>query len=239
MTAAILKEFMPYGAPELQEAARPNMVRALATSSLLATVVFALAWSLSLMWVHRQVPVIPISATPHWLEHEHSILQPPPPIMSVPVARPKPASAVDAIPVPAKDTRENLDRTIPSQGEKTDQPSTSPTKVGQPGGEAAGERVPRRDEYVYAEVLPEPITQTQPVYPGMAQQAGVEGLVIIHALIGKDGRVLDAQVDAKKNAPILNDAALEAARKWVFTPALSNGHPVMVWVTIPFRFKLH
>src|SRR4029077_7318530 len=54
MTASILRQFMPYGAPDLQEAERPHLVRALALGSAIAISVFALAWSLSLIWVGRQ-----------------------------------------------------------------------------------------------------------------------------------------------------------------------------------------
>src|SRR5207249_8953855 len=58
MTADILRQFMPYGAPDLQEAERPHLVRALALGSAIAISVFALAWSLSLMLVHPQGPVV-------------------------------------------------------------------------------------------------------------------------------------------------------------------------------------
>src|SRR5262245_31718292 len=53
MTAALLREFMPYGASELQQAARPHMVRALALGSLFATLAFVLAWGLSAVWGPR------------------------------------------------------------------------------------------------------------------------------------------------------------------------------------------
>ena len=49
----------------------------------------------------------------------------------------------------------------------------------------------------------------------------------------------DARVDPKKNEPMLNEAALEAARQWAFTPALTNNHPVLVWVALRFRFILN
>ena len=67
----------------------------------------------------------------------------------------------------------------------------------------------------------------------------MEGLVIVNVLVGKTGRVLDAQLDPKRQVPILNEWALAAARQWVFTPALANGKPVAVWTAIPFHFRLH
>jgi outer membrane biosynthesis protein TonB len=38
---------------------------------------------------------------------------------------------------------------------------------------------------------------------------------------------------------LLQSAAVEAALRWVFKPALANGRPVPVWVAIPFRFQMH
>jgi TonB family protein len=55
-------------------------------------------------------------------------------------------------------------------------------------------------------------------------------------LVGRNGRVLQAVVDEKKNDPLFNDAALGAARQFVFRPASDNGRTVAVWVTVPFRF---
>jgi protein TonB len=86
--------------------------------------------------------------------------------------------------------------------------------------------------------LPAAVTVIEPKYPDIAIQAQVEGLVLVHVRVGKDGRVAEARLDPKANVLLLNDAALEAARRWVFTPALMGNRPVSVWVNIPFRFKL-
>jgi protein TonB len=234
-----LRSFMPYGAPDLQEAAPRHMVRALAAGSVMATTAFALAWGLSLMLAHpgsgeKRIEVPRFDVAPRY-----DVLRPPPPLTRPPVVKPMVPSkaAVDAVPVPAKDTPDNVDRTIKSQGEVTDEPRGGQTGVVAQPGEV--ETPPPFGTYVYTEVLPEPVTEIQPAYPAFAQSAGVQGLVLVHVLVGKDGRVMDARLDAKKHEPLLDAAALEAARKWVFTPALSNGHAVMVWATIPFRFKLH
>ncbi|MGH7729653.1 MAG: energy transducer TonB, partial [Candidatus Eiseniibacteriota bacterium] len=92
---------------------------------------------------------------------------------------------------------------------------------------------------VYVEREPEAITEVKPEYPRIAQEAGVEGRVTVHVLVGKDGRVLDAVLAAKIQVPMLNEAALAAARRWVFTPGFANAHPVACWTAIPFHFRLH
>jgi len=58
-------------------------------------------------------------------------------------------------------------------------------------------------------------------------------------LVGRDGRVRDAVADPRHSITMLDPAALEAARQWVFKPALANGKPVAVWVAVPFSFRLH
>ena len=83
---------------------------------------------------------------------------------------------------------------------------------------------------------PEKIHHVPPVYPAIAQQARVEGIVIIEAIIGADGRVQQARVLRSK--PVLDDAALAAVRQWVFTPTLLNGVPVPVIMTVTVNFTL-
>ena len=240
MTAATLKHFMPYGAPELQEAARPNLVRALALGSLLASLVFTLAWSLSLMFAGSR------AAQPH--SQDAIVLMPEvilvPPSIQVREPRPvsaKPPNVVAARPVPVKETAEPNLNTVANQDQL--RADDGGTRAGGPPVVAAAPPtdgvLPKFGKYIYTDVLPEPITPVEPIYPPIALQAQVDGLVMVHVLIGKEGHVLDVRLDAKKNVPMLNQAALDAARKWVFTPALSNNHPVPVWAAIPFRFKLN
>ena len=82
---------------------------------------------------------------------------------------------------------------------------------------------------------PAKIRHVPPVYPSIAQQARVEGIVIIEATIGVDGRVKEARVLRSK--PLLDDAALAAVRQWVFTPTLLNGVPVPVLMTVTVNFN--
>jgi protein TonB len=103
---------------------------------------------------------------------------------------------------------------------------------------APPEVAPRWGEIVNVEVYPEVIKSIKPDYPALAHEAQVEGTLYVHVLVGKDGHVADAFVEQKSSIPLLDGAALEAAKKWVFSPALNNNHPVMVWVTIPMRFSL-
>jgi protein TonB len=84
-----------------------------------------------------------------------------------------------------------------------------------------------------------PPTKTKdvrPVYPPIAQSARVQGVVIIEATIGADGRVKDAKV--LRSIPLLDQAAVDAVKQWVFTPTLLNGVPVPVIMTVTVNFTL-
>jgi periplasmic protein TonB len=84
---------------------------------------------------------------------------------------------------------------------------------------------------------PEKVHDVRPLYPQLALAARVQGLVLIEAVIGVDGRVRDAHVI--RSVPLLDAAALDAVRQWRFTPTLLNGEPVPVIMTINVNFKLN
>jgi protein TonB len=84
--------------------------------------------------------------------------------------------------------------------------------------------------------VPQKVRDVQPKYPPIAQQAGVQGVVIIEATIGVDGRLINAKV--LRSIPLLDQAALDAVRQWEFTPSLLNGVPVPVIMTVTVNFTL-
>jgi TonB family protein len=90
-----------------------------------------------------------------------------------------------------------------------------------------------------AQVDREPVLKkkAEPRYPELAKKAGIEGKVWVKLRIDTDGKVIDAQL-IKADHESLVEAALEAAKKFEFEPAIMKGKPVAVWVTVPFAFKL-
>jgi TonB family protein len=74
----------------------------------------------------------------------------------------------------------------------------------------------------------------RPVYPPEAKDAGIQGVVIIEATIGADGKVKDAKV--LRSIPQLDQAAVDAVRQWEFTPTVLNGVPVPVIITVTVSF---
>ncbi|MBI3932232.1 MAG: energy transducer TonB [Acidobacteria bacterium] len=83
---------------------------------------------------------------------------------------------------------------------------------------------------------PSKVRDVPPVYPELAKAAGVQGVVIIECTISPEGRVLNAQI--LRGHPLLDTAALEAVKQWVYRPTLLNGQPVAVIMTVTVRFTL-
>ena len=94
----------------------------------------------------------------------------------------------------------------------------------------------RRSVSAASSRLPRRFTTCRPSYPPIAVAARVEGVVIIEATIGADGRVQDARV--LRSVPLLDQAALDAVRQWAYTPTTLNGVPVPVVMTVTVRFQL-
>jgi len=77
-----------------------------------------------------------------------------------------------------------------------------------------------------------------PIYPEVARKLGYEGLVVILATVGTDGRCQKAEVKESSNYEILDQSALNAIKEWTFIPAKKNGKPIEGQIEIPVRFKL-
>jgi len=85
---------------------------------------------------------------------------------------------------------------------------------------------------------PEVLSKFDPAYPGELMQDGVQGTVILTAIIRSDGSVGDIVV-AKSLEPRLDHNAVEALSRWLFRPALKDGQAIDLEavVTVPFRLK--
>jgi protein TonB len=80
------------------------------------------------------------------------------------------------------------------------------------------------------------LKRVQPQYPPIAKAARASGAVQVQVTISEDGRVIDAQVI--NGHPLLRDAALQAAKQWVFKPTELSGVPVKVQGVLTFNFTL-
>jgi len=151
----------------------------------------------------------------------------------------------DGIPVPVLNNKADLNATIKSIEERrSDSFNEEILKDGEvlaikypPAKIIPPELLPGENDFVPVEKIPEQIVAPEPEYPAVAVNAGIVGKVFVKILVGKEGKVLKAFV-IKSDSELLNQAALDASLKSVFSPAIQNNHPVAVWIVLHYSFKL-
>lgn len=80
------------------------------------------------------------------------------------------------------------------------------------------------------------IERVQPEYPELARRAKVEGVVILEAVVDRQGRVEDVRV--LRSIPLLDRAAVDAVRHWRYSPLLVSGRPASFIVTVTINFSI-
>jgi len=83
---------------------------------------------------------------------------------------------------------------------------------------------------------PKFVHEVAPVYPEIARQARVEGAVILEATTDTYGQI--ASVKVLRSIPLLDQAAVDALKQWVYEPMIINGKPQSVTFTVTMQFKL-
>lgn len=186
---------------------------------------------------------------PHIRIHSIAELAPPPSTENqdemLPVTPPPPSDVVRpslGIPVPVPDaiapqlTLPNMNEPAP-QAPVTNTPGNAPVElhIQTPVEESE----PSKDEFVDVSEEPNPIQPIEKLiqYPEVAKRSGLEGKVVVQALIAKDGHVEKVEV-LKSDYDVFKQAAIDAMLKAKFTPARQNGTPLRIWITRTISFKL-
>ncbi len=156
-----------------------------------------------------------------------------------------PSRADIGIPVPIPDPEVNPETITQNVIENGDPQGTFTGSGNESGtgtegsiGTAGGtEEAPPMDFIAGIEKYPVVLSNPAPLYPDIARKAGIEGTVFVKMWVAKDGTVKRAEI-VKSSSELFDQAAVEAARQWKFTPAIMNNAPVSVFVTVPFKFRL-
>jgi TonB family protein len=83
---------------------------------------------------------------------------------------------------------------------------------------------------------PKKLRHVDAIYPRLARASRVQGTVALECVISPLGRVMDVRVI--DSIPLLDSAAVEAVKQWVYAPTLLNGVPVPVIMTVTVRFRI-
>ncbi len=177
-------------------------------------------------------------------------LAPPPSMTARPpqiqVAQPKiaPPSIGIPTPVPDEEVAEEVKFATRAELAQLAAPITSTQGAGGTGDSLVidipdEEFMPAPDDFVPVEELPVMVYEEPPIYPEMAERAGIEGVVWVRALVDREGKVRDAIIQKASGTNAgFEEAALEAAHKYRYKPAIQNGKPTPVWVSYRVVFEL-
>lgn len=95
---------------------------------------------------------------------------------------------------------------------------------------------------------PAPVTQARfdadylrnpaPVYPALSRRMGEEGKVLLRVFVEADGQPGQIETRSGSGSPRLDQAALDAVRRWKFVPARRGDETIGAWVLVPIVFNL-
>ncbi len=80
--------------------------------------------------------------------------------------------------------------------------------------------------------------RVEPTYPAISRRMGEEGQVQLRVLVDESGKPKDIQMLKSSGFPHLDDAALQAVRKWRFRAATDGSKNIMAWTQVAMTFKL-
>lgn len=229
---------------DLRRALQINLERGLLASAIVHVIGIGLYYGIEyIKSLEEEAPVVKVRIM------KYSDLGPPPSItnsMSAPVVGvAKIGKPSIGMPVPVPDAEINPEQTIATQTEMSQVMGPAITGDGSEGGgqieisdDTKIEDDPGMSDFVPVEKAPQVVQSVQPLYPDIARRAGIEGTVWVNILVDKEGKPKKAVVVKEDAAGVFNDAAIAAAMKYQFTPAIMNAGPVKVWVAIKFKFQL-
>lgn len=175
----------------------------------------------------KPLPVVQVSLVAPPMPLEPRVAPPPPPKVE---RQPKPVveKAISA-PTPVSVMQPVAEHAVQQAPVAVVPPAPSPPAPAQPASEPVIE--PPRYNAAY-------LSNPPPAYPLAARRRGVEGTVLVRAEISAGGECQRAELKKTSGHEMLDNAALEAVKKWRFVPAKRGSQAVIAWVEVPITFKL-
>ena len=227
----------PYGVRELKARYRPYFVRGLCLSLSVHGLLLLVYWVSQIAFLSR-------TESGRVFVVRYADLGPPPSLQrellhGIPSAKFTFKDFNYGTPVPVPEVELKEDKPFPTQ----EQLSQTGPVAGE--GSGGGIMIPdsvRADllegdlEGITPDVFPVLMKIAVPLYPEAAMEKRISGTVWLNVLVDQKGKVTSARV-LKSDAEELNQAAIDAARKYAFTPGIYRNKPIPVWVSIPVEFR--
>jgi len=233
-----------YGSLELSRQMGLNLLRGLAGSVILHGLAVATFIVIALLNGGKPMEIV-VPLPPNFLEPPQrpyridppvvpELTRPvPPDVIANPIAVPnEPVIDRDPAPVP---TTPGIPGEIRQPGTYTGPLVNDPETVDYGG---TVDDIPSSTIFIPREFEPSPLeTNPRPVYPSTARIGGMEGKVTVQMYVDASGVVRKWHVlKASPEGFGFEDAVITVIPKWKFAPALQQGKPVGVWISIPFTF---
>ena len=233
--------YSPYGAYELKAKYQFNFMMGMVTITSVVILILLTFWIVKLLNPKGVV----IDITPGYVI-EQVIDLPPPPSIDREIAQPEIEVTTSeiiwgGIPEPVPDGQIDDEALIPTIDEK--RLRVEPSEIDFDTLENVivdipeDNYLPKHTEFVPRQIEPKMIYKHPPIYPRLLEKVGITGIVTVQVLIGKNGNVLDARIGKSSGVEALDEAALKAAYRNKFSPAIQNDRPVAVWAFYQVKFE--
>jgi len=146
-----------------------------------------------------------------------------------PVIEPKPEPQVVETPAPAITQEPLVQEAAPPQPVAAAPQAVEAKPQPQPEPEPVIE--PPRFGVAY-------LNNPAPAYPALSRRMGEEGRVMLRVLVGVSGKPENVAIENGSGFNRLDNAALEAVKKWKFIPARRNNEAISAEVLVPVKFSL-
>jgi len=162
---------------------------------------------------------------------------PPSPISSPPAPE-TPAQTVTSAPAATSMTASTEPPAAPGPAAGAPAATGAPSPASTPSVASAPSRDTGSAGTITQSARPHGGYQVRPSYPSSALRQGIQGTTMLKVHVLLDGRVGDVVVQQSAGHPDLDQAAIDAVRRWRFEPARRGNDPVAMWVLLPVQFQI-
>ena len=186
------------------------------------------------MWAMQ--PTLPIAIQQQTLQI--SMVAPSSPAQAEPeaVIQPEPAPVTPPRPDGMTFRKKAEKKPAPQPAEKVVKPASQPAPTSGMQAPDATEKVAARTEPVFDAAY---LRNPAPAYPAPARRGGVQGKVMLEVDVNLEGSARSVSVASSSGSSLLDNAALDAVKRWRFVPAHRGSEVVEAHVLVPVEFKLN